>query len=157
VIGHTTPVACARLITSAAARGVTTDLRPPRLCTVPGCDRRHCSLGFCDTHYARLRKHGTLQTRRPIGIEFAERVQTIAAWARERGLSYQALYCRLKAGWPVEEALAAPLDRVASRRRGDGFGPGRTSGRCPELTPASSPDRGAGKPAFSAPASVNLN
>lgn len=28
----------------------------PRLCSIPGCDKRHEARGFCKTHYARLRR-----------------------------------------------------------------------------------------------------
>lgn len=37
------------------------------------------------------------------------RTQPLIAWAEERGLSYGAVFQRLKKGWPVERALTEPI------------------------------------------------
>lgn len=39
---------------------------PMRLCTVPGCGRRHYGQGYCSPHLQRLIKHGDLRPSDPI-------------------------------------------------------------------------------------------
>ena len=34
------------------------------------------------------------------------KIQTIAEWARELGIKYHTLYCRLKKGWSIEKSLS---------------------------------------------------
>ncbi len=40
--------------------------RPPRLCEVPGCGRRHRGRGYCATHLARLHTDGDVRADEPI-------------------------------------------------------------------------------------------
>lgn len=42
-------------------------------------------------------------------LEYDGRSQTMTEWAREAGLKTTTLQRRLKAGWPLEEALTSPL------------------------------------------------
>src|SRR5882672_9646293 len=35
-----------------------------RTCTVPNCDRKHLSGGYCELHYRRMRRHGTTDNMR---------------------------------------------------------------------------------------------
>lgn len=48
-------------------------------------------------------------------IRYDGRSQTVAQWAREAGLSPEALSHRLKNGWPISDALSIPIDH--SNRR----------------------------------------
>lgn len=43
-------------------------------------------------------------------LEFGGRVQTIAQWARETGISDHTLRARLTRGWSIERTLTAPVD-----------------------------------------------
>jgi hypothetical protein len=52
--------------------------------------------------------------RNNVILEFDGRRQTVSDWARELGMSPQALNHRLKAGWSVEEALTKPIARNSS-------------------------------------------
>lgn len=45
-------------------------------------------------------------------ITFKGKVQTMAQWSREIGLSQSALKMRLKRGWSVERALTEPLNEM---------------------------------------------
>ncbi|MEU3020074.1 MucR family transcriptional regulator [Nocardiopsis sp. NPDC007018] len=40
--------------------------RPPRVCEVPGCGRKHVSRGWCGTHLERYRRHGDVQADIPV-------------------------------------------------------------------------------------------
>lgn len=42
-------------------------------------------------------------------ITFRGKTQNIVQWAKEFGLSYPAVYQRLKLGWSIEKALTTPL------------------------------------------------
>lgn len=42
-------------------------------------------------------------------IVFNGKTKTMAEWAREIGISYSALKCRLRKGWSIEKALTFPL------------------------------------------------
>ena len=50
-------------------------------------------------------------TRRNVLLEFDGRVQTVTKWCAERGLTYGAVYARLKNGWSVDRALGTPLQK----------------------------------------------
>lgn len=42
-------------------------------CTVDGCDGKRKSLGYCEKHYYRKRRYGTLKTKTELVAEFVER------------------------------------------------------------------------------------
>jgi hypothetical protein len=44
------------------------------------------------------------------------KTQSVAAWARETGISRQAIYERLLTGWSVETALTKPMGKYKSRK-----------------------------------------
>lgn len=49
------------------------------------------------------------------------KTQTLARWAREYGMGYGTLWCRLRAGWTFQEALTYPVrGRAAGKRGGHG-------------------------------------
>lgn len=97
------------------AAGVTTNLRPrDRICSVEGCEAKHCSGGYCQRHYLRWWKTGD-----PGPVESTRR------WRPERVVSPRDGYARVrmpdhpradKAGMvlehiPVlEEKIGRPLD-----------------------------------------------
>lgn len=48
-----------------------------RICSVPGCTKKHCAKGYCAIHYNRLKNHGTLdppvsRTRKPCKVHGCE-------------------------------------------------------------------------------------
>jgi len=59
-------------------------------------------------------------------IEFRGERMTAAQWADKLGMSRTALYARIRCGWPIEEALTAPVDKALSiAGRNARFGPSR--------------------------------
>lgn len=51
-------------------------------------------------------------------IEYDERTQTIAEWAKELGMEYWCLRMRLHRGWSIERALTTPpMQKRSSKRR----------------------------------------
>lgn len=55
-------------------------------------------------------------TRKNVFITFQNKTQTIAQWAREKGIRYHFLQYRIKAGWSAEEALTLPPQKSRHRR-----------------------------------------
>lgn len=53
--------------------------------------------------------------RNNVLLTHAGKTQTVAEWAREKGLIYQTIRARLRAGWSVAEALDMPPDRRTHR------------------------------------------
>ena len=51
-------------------------------------------------------------------LTYEGRTQTVADWAEELGMTWAALYYRLRRGWSVERALSEPLHEE-KRREGD--------------------------------------
>lgn len=39
---------------------------PHAICIVSGCNEKHESLGYCQSHYARLKRHGSVQAHIPL-------------------------------------------------------------------------------------------
>lgn len=56
-----------------------------RLCSVPGCDKRHEARGFCKTHYARLRRGGLPHDVRPTLRHSISGTKEYRAWIHIRG------------------------------------------------------------------------
>lgn len=54
------------------------------ICTVPGCGRRHCAAGLCNTHYARSRRRTGLEPERPIADRTGPRTGPTNAKWKER-------------------------------------------------------------------------
>lgn len=54
-------------------------LRTLRLCEVDGCDRKHCSGGFCARHYQRVKANGSPDIRR--SYKHGEAARTPEYWA----------------------------------------------------------------------------
>lgn len=55
-----------------------------RECDVDGCDKRHAALGYCGTHYMRLRRYGSTDDPRPSAEErfwsFVEKNPDTGCW-----------------------------------------------------------------------------
>lgn len=81
------------------------------------------------TLYRRLRKNGwdlEAACSEPVKqlsrakIVFNGRALSIRQWAKEVGIPNPTIVCRLKRGWPVEQALTIPPDAMRSAcRRGE--------------------------------------
>ena len=56
-----------------------------RICSVIGCDRPHRRNGYCNSHWARVKKHGDAGT-----AEFRRKAADGAGWIDKRG--YQVIY-----------------------------------------------------------------
>jgi hypothetical protein len=69
----------------------------------------------------RLTQMNNLRSNRR--ITYQGRTQTMADWARELGINYEALHRRLKTGWTVEQAFTR--ERYCGRRGWGAFSPAR--------------------------------
>jgi hypothetical protein len=54
------------------------------------------------------RKDQLTNTRRNIYLTLGSETKMLTVWARELGMSYQALHKRIKNGWPLQNALTTP-------------------------------------------------
>lgn len=72
-------------------------------------DRRENSDGYHrdNCHWATPEEQGNNRSTN-VTLEFNSKVQTLARWSRETGLSEDAIRHRLKRGWTVEKALTTP-------------------------------------------------
>lgn len=82
--------------------------RPPRLCDVPGCCKRHRAKGFCRLHYHRHQRGIELNKPLPIQGEAGKRCQASDCKrpTSERGVFCSAHHYRRDNGLPMD----APLD-----------------------------------------------
>ena len=83
-------------------------------------DRKNNDLGYSkeNCRWATVREQA--QNRRSnVHVEFRGERKPIAEWARQMGVSRQALRYRLRQGWSVEQALTTPVDH------GNGWSHGR--------------------------------
>lgn len=89
-----------------------------KTCTIPGCSRRLLARGYCDTHYARWRKHGDPHTVLPQGpprktAAEKEAVQREGRFQRQYGISYAEYEAMCKA----QGGRCALCRKVPKRRR----------------------------------------
>lgn len=81
--------------------------KPDRRCSVDGCGRPHASLGFCDMHYQRLKRHGDplfvfTYLKKGCTVPLCERV------AKTKGLCHKHYeYSRMASHPPTRSALNA--------------------------------------------------
>lgn len=55
--------------------------------------------------------------RNNLNLEHDDKMQHLSEWARELGVSRQALHHRFKAGWSTEEILTLPIGSTPARRK----------------------------------------
>jgi hypothetical protein len=83
----------------------------PRPSTRHQIDRQDNNLGYSkdNCRWATVREQA--QNRRSnVMVEFRGERKVLAEWARQMGVSRQALRYRLRHGWSVERALTVPMD-----------------------------------------------
>jgi hypothetical protein len=73
-----------------------------KTCTVEGCEKAHNAKGFCNTHYYRLKRNGTLERFRP-----TQRGPSNPNWKGDRA-AYTTVHSRLKS----ERGAASAQDCV---------------------------------------------
>lgn len=102
-----------------------------KICTATNCERKVLARGYCGTHYARWRNHGTVEKDPPNPIP--DSIKPIGGYAGYYCSADGVIFSAVRKGRHLDRI--GPLREMATRKRPDGYIQAHFRGKSPREAP----------------------